>query len=182
MTHESTGSDTNAQIYVSDYATYNEGRLTGRWMSLDGKSVEEIREEVSQILKENEKANKGQWICEEHMIQDYEGFPREFYSECMIFDEQLEILVQYLELEDYQKEKFDACIENGFSTEEALENHDEVAIYDDADDYLEATGFWDEVPEHLKFYIDEEAVKRDYIDHESNVLELDDRSIATFHF
>ena len=180
MTHESTGSDTNAQIYVSDYATYNEGRLTGRWMSLDGKSVEEIREEVSQILKENEKANKGQWICEEHMIQDYEGFPREFYSECMIFDEQLEILIQYLELEDYERERFDACLENGYDLEEALKSYEDVAIYEDADEYLEAIGFWHEIPDHLIFYIDEKAVKRDYIDHDGNMLELDHGRLASF--
>lgn len=169
-----------ARIYVSDYATYNNGSLNGRWLILDGKSVEEIKTQVSEILTDNEQLANGQWTCEEPMIQDYEGFPCQFYSECMIYDESLQILIQYLALEEFERDRFKACLENGYDLQYSLDHYEEVMIYDDADEYLEAIGFWDEIPSHLEFYIDAEAVKRDYIDHDSNTIELDDRRIASF--
>lgn len=66
----------DAQIYVGTYAQYNEGSLFGKWFKLyDYHDAKELFDDVRDFHNEEDDP--------EFMVQDYEGFPEEFYGESM---------------------------------------------------------------------------------------------------
>ena len=146
-----------ARIYVGDYKSYNNGSIKGRWIDLDGLSAEEIEEEISKVLNENTKT-LGK-LCEEPMIQDFEGFPKEFYSE---FGMNYELLVEYLELNENDQEKFNALIDNGDDIVYAMKNYDDVILFGSIEDYIEQCGFWDDLPEKYQGLIDMQRLENQY--------------------
>ena len=82
----------DAKIFLTDYASYNEGTQFefGHWLSLDQFSdAEELSKHITSHFEECD--TKRPLLCgsarEEIMITDYEGFPEDFYSECMDFEE-----------------------------------------------------------------------------------------------
>ena len=91
MRTETTVND-NAKIFLTDYASYNNGTQFefGHWLDLDqfGDS-EELNNYITKHFKEADKKSPlDQYgsTREETMITDFEGFPESFYSECMDFD------------------------------------------------------------------------------------------------
>lgn len=77
----------NARIFLTDYASYNNGTQFefGHWVDLGQFSEEsELMEYISNHFKEADKKspldNFGS-IREEVMITDFEGFPEQFYGE-----------------------------------------------------------------------------------------------------
>lgn len=145
-------------IYVGDYASYNNGSLAGRWMTLDGKTAEEIEAEIAQIMKDNEKANGGRWICEEPMIQDYENLPSEIYAECGM---DYACIAQYLALGEHERVQVEAYLEWSPYIENALANYEVVRLAESRDDFIDEEIELMEVPDRLINYIDREAVERD---------------------
>ena len=57
------------RIYVACLASYNAGKLHGDWIDLDGKDVDEVKEEIEAILKASPEP-----FAEEYAVHDYEGF------------------------------------------------------------------------------------------------------------
>jgi len=55
------------RIYIACLASYNAGRLHGRW--IDAIDADSIREEIKEILKESPVPNAEEWA-----IHDYDGF------------------------------------------------------------------------------------------------------------
>jgi len=145
-------------IYVGDYASYNNGSLAGRWITLDGKSADEIRSEIAAVLKENEKANGGAWICEEPMIQDHQNLPSALYSECAMDYEQI---VEYLELDDHERNQVDAYLDYSPDLDSALRNYEIVQLADCRDDLVDEYLELLEIPERLEHYIDRQAIERE---------------------
>ena len=161
-----------ARIYVGDYASYNNGFLYGKWLDLDGKTADEIRSDIAAILKEN--SQKLGQLCEEPMFQDYEGFPREFYDESWLdFDR----LVQYLELDEHERDQVRAYLQFDPSPEAALENYQDVVIWESFRALVDELPIWDEVPEQYHFYIDIERLERD-IRIEGTFIDLEDSRVA----
>ena len=60
--------DTNPRIYVACLASYNNGKLYGRWINAD-QEAEDIRAEMADMLKKSSEP-----FAEEWAIHDYEGF------------------------------------------------------------------------------------------------------------
>lgn len=102
---------TEAMIFLTDYASYNQGTQFefGHWVDLDQFSdAEELNEYIHEHFKQCDE--KSPLPCgtprEEIMITDFEGFPRSMYSECMDF-EKLFQLFEFMEdqgLESFENE------------------------------------------------------------------------------
>ncbi|MBC7845535.1 MAG: antirestriction protein ArdA [Flavobacterium sp.] len=91
-----TTSTTTPQIFLTDYASYNNGTQFefGHWVDLTGFSdADELNEYIINHFAECDKESPLDSPREEIMITDYEGFPEAFYSESMSFD----ALYNYLE-------------------------------------------------------------------------------------
>jgi antirestriction protein len=148
----------NYRIYVASLADYNEGTLYGKWIDLDGKSAEEITEEVQAMLK----ASPSDSIAEEWAIHDYDGIKCEEYDSFEDIAEQVAILEQLSvdELDAYplfvanygvtDLEKFEDAYQGKWDSE--LEY-----CYD----YVDAIGLLSEMPEHLHGYFDYDSYARD---------------------
>jgi antirestriction protein len=101
-----------SRIFVTDYASYNEGSQFkhGHWIDLDQFSdVDELQEYLSNHFKDAGISDP------EIMITDFEGFPKKFYSES--FDSSLMgELFEYFEIVDncHEPEAMAAFIEVGY--------------------------------------------------------------------
>jgi len=58
------------RIYVASLSDYNAGRLVGKWIDLEGKTKEDVLEEVNEMLKTSKEP-----IAEEWAIHDFESMP-----------------------------------------------------------------------------------------------------------
>jgi hypothetical protein len=90
---------TNARIFLTDYASYNNGTQFefGHWIHLDDfNDADELNEYIQEHFKEADGKSPLYSPREEVMITDYEGFPEDFYSESMDF----ELLYYYFDRAD----------------------------------------------------------------------------------
>lgn len=79
----------NARIFLTDYASYNNGTQFefGHWVELSGfNDADELNAYISEHFAECDKKSPLDSPREEIMITDFEGFPEEFYSESMSFE------------------------------------------------------------------------------------------------
>lgn len=156
----------NAWVYVGTYAKYNSGNLNGAWVDLENfDNEEDFLDHCYEIHDDEEDP--------ELMFQDYENFPKEFYSESEISV----YLWDWLELNVYQKEIIDAFIKCfNPSYKEALNKYEGAYMgqYNSFKDFAEQLfDETNEVPEHLANYIDYDYVaseyKHDYIMHDGHI-------------
>ena len=97
-----TETTTNPSVFITDYASYNNGTQFefGHWIDLTKfNDAQELGEYITKHLKECDKKspldNYGS-KREEPMFTDFEGFPKEYYSESgMNFD----LIYKYIELD-----------------------------------------------------------------------------------
>ncbi len=54
------------RVYVACLSAYNAGTLHGKWISVIGKSGEEIQEEINEILKESPEEDAEEWAIHDH--------------------------------------------------------------------------------------------------------------------
>lgn len=76
----------NWQIFLTDYASYNEGRQFefGHWVDLDDfTDASDLMEYIRDHFEECDRINPLDSPREEIMITDFEGFPESLYSESM---------------------------------------------------------------------------------------------------
>ena len=139
------------KIYLSNLAKYNEGKLIGKWIELPCTNLDA---ELKAILGDDE----------EYFITDWETDFLEIgeYSDIFLLNEQAEQADNFDET-DIKKIKY--LIEyNGCSFDEAIENYEDVELFEDmtmvelAEMFIAET--W-EVPEHLAYYIDADKFARD---------------------
>ena len=140
------------KIYVADLAKYNEGTLHGIWIDLP---CDNIHDQVQEMLGSNE-----EWA-----IHDYEApFRINEYSD---LDQLNTIAEKYQELEDHDIKRVNYLIDNNGSTlNEALEQYQDVDIYEDMslEDLayeLVEEGSFGEINPTIANYIDYEAIARD---------------------
>ena len=148
----------NYRIYVASLADYNEGTLYGKWIDLDGKSAEEITEEVQEMLK----ASPSDSIAEEWAIHDYEGIKCEEYDYFEDIAEKVSILEQLSgdELDAYplfvanygvtDLEKFEDAYRGKWDSEREY-----------AEEYIDSTGLLRDAEKLLSDYFDYEAFAHD---------------------
>lgn len=146
---------TTARIYVGTYAKYNSGSIKGAWLNLEDYSDREAFLSACRELHKDE-------ADPELMFQDYEGFPKSFYSESNV----PEALWAWLELDEDDRELL-AVYQDNVDSDADIERARDAYCgkYDSeadwAEQFLDDTGGLEGVPEHLRNYIDYEAFGRD---------------------
>lgn len=161
------------RIYVACLAAYNNGRLHGRWIDAH-QDVSTIWEEISAMLKASPIAGAEEWA-----IHDYEGFEGVTISEWEGFGRVSEIaafiaehgalggkLIEYFgSLEDAQSAISDQYAGEYRST---------------ADFVQEMTEQGTDIPESLQYYIDWNAMARDWEINDILTIETDFDAVHVF--
>jgi antirestriction protein len=91
-----TQTETTPRLYVGTYAKYNNGSLGGAWIDLEDYSDRDAFLEACAELHSDESDP-------ELMFQDFEGFPRCWYSESSA---PADILWEWMELDENEREAF----------------------------------------------------------------------------
>jgi len=87
---------TSPKLYVGTFAKYTNGSIKGAWLELEGHDKESFLEACRELHSDESDP--------ELMFQDFEGFPREFYSESSVS----EALFEFANLDDNDKELLEA--------------------------------------------------------------------------
>lgn len=128
----------DAKIFIESLKAYNEGKSVGKWMDLsDYSSGEEVMEAISDFLKEASK-EEGE-LHEEYAIHDFEGFPKEYYSESMgedAFDKIYE-LFELADETDIPVDVIQQYIDDGYDIDNLQDNYH--GSYKDAEDFAYET-------------------------------------------
>ena len=132
---KTTTTGTAPQLFLTDYASYNNGSQFefGHWVDLTQFSdADELMEYIETHFAECDKESPLDSPREEIMFTDFEGFPRSLYSESMSAKE-LEQLFEFINLDDNDKIKVSFILEQGESIEYALGKYEDVYIIEDTD-------------------------------------------------
>lgn len=142
------------QVYVTTYAKYNNGSLSGRW--IDASDKDSFFEECKELHADESDP--------ELMFQDFDGVPMIFVGECYISEK----FWDFLEYDEYDQAKILAYAENmgglDFDFDHAIDN---VYLYNSTSerelawDWCDQLGVFSEVPDHLSCYFDHEQYFKD---------------------
>lgn len=158
-------STTKPRLYVGTYAKYNGGSIAGKWLDLD--EFEDYDSFVTACKELHaDEANP------EYMIQDFEGFPKAFYSESGLPSEETFLFLRSLaDLDDEQAEAFaDFCDYEGDNVQidDVLDRFREAYAGDESEKAFaqrmaEELGYYDAMEKAgiSPAYFDEEAFARD---------------------
>jgi antirestriction protein len=162
-----TTTEVKPALYCGTYGKYNNGSIEGKWLYLEDYSDSEEFFKACAELHKNEHDP-------EFMFQDFEGFPKEYYSESMSTID-MDKLMEWVHMDDEDKELIEEYLDaTGYSLDDIeLDNvRDELFCTLDythsADDnnamgdYVVDNGLI-EIPPHLQSYIDYEAIGRDWL-------------------
>lgn len=132
-----------ARVYVGTYAKYNAGSIAGAWVDLENfADVDEFYEACTELHKDEEDP--------EFMFQDFEGFPKRFYSESGLDAE----LFEYLALDVDERAMLEAYWDAGFDGDLSDAQDRYAGQYDNDVDFvqnlLEDCG---DLPKDLPHYI-----------------------------
>ena len=123
------------KIYITDLAAYNSGYLIGEWVNLPIKK-EELKVSIKKILKQGEEACK-YGSHEEFFITDYEWkdvtiFSVNEYENPYLLNEKLSLLEEKVNSVQYKNVKI--LLENELveNFEDAIENVDNLIIYENS--------------------------------------------------
>lgn len=144
-----------ARIYVGTYAKYNAGSIKGAWLDVEDYSDKDEFLKACADLHSDESDP-------EFMFQDFEGFPKGFYSESYIKPE----LFDWLALDESDRELlavYQEHVAQDGDIDAAREAY--AGTFDSpeawARNFLDDTGALQSVPENLRNYIDYESYARD---------------------
>ena len=143
-------------LYVGTYAKYNNGDLTGMWVSLARCYDYDEFMKVCYFLHRDEEDL-------ELMFQDCDNIPDCWYSECGLDEETFDLIKAYGELNEDEQRAYEAFLdlrcEDDLTVEDFREHycgewHSEEEF---AENLIEELGILDEVPEHLRRFFDVSA-------------------------
>ena len=134
VSEHKSGCDGEPSVYVGTYGKYNEGSLCGLWIDLSSFSdYDEFIDFCNAIHADEEDP--------ELMAQDYEAFPRQWYNEGFMSEEDFDHIQEYTELCD----KYDV---------DAVDDYMEFA--DELDNFEEAyCGEWDSEEDFARHIVEE---------------------------
>jgi antirestriction protein len=149
------------QIYIASLSDYNAGILHGKWINVEGLTVDDIQKEINEILAASPYTAKYGDMAEEWAIHDYElgGIKISEY-------EGLEAVVSLVKALEEHGQAF-AIYYNDVDDLEQAKSSFEDAYQGEYGSFLEyATQIFDElyahdIPEYIQGYIDYEAFARD---------------------
>jgi len=142
-------------IYVSTYAKYNNGSIQGAWIDLTDHIDSRGFYRACAELHADEQDP-------EFMFQDFEGFPKDLYSESGNIDAIYEY-IDFVNKTYLNQEAVDAGLSLGIPLDK-LEDAYYGQFNSDTDlayDYIESTGLLHGVPDSITNYFDYEAFGRD---------------------
>ena len=152
-------SKSNPRIYVACLSAYNAGTLHGSWIDAN-QDAEDIYEEIKEMLSESPEPAAEEWA-----IHDFEGFGSFRLAEY----EDIETVAALARLIDEFGEMVASTVwghvsSNADEARRLLEEcyqgaWDSLEAY--AEELLEGSGDLDQVPDHLRHYIDVESYARD---------------------
>lgn len=126
--------DGQPSVYVGTYGKYNDGSLCGLWIDLSTFNGYDDFIDFCKAIHADEEDP-------ELMAQDFEGFPRQWYNEGFMSEDDFDNIIEYSELCDkYSREAVD----------DYMEFHDEL------DDFEEAyCGEWDSEEDFARHIVSE---------------------------
>ena len=166
-------SQSDIRIYVACLAAYNNGHLHGVWINAD-QEAEAVYEAVRAML-----ATSPIDDAEEYAIHDFEGFEGYPLSECEGIEQVCEIasfISEHGKLAAGLLEHY-GCLSDA---RRALEDHYAGRFDSVADFAQDLTDQTQDVPDHLGFYIDYDAMARDMLISDIFVIELGFQDIRIF--
>ena len=155
--------DGSPAVYVGTYGKYASGSLRGVWLDLTTFADYDEFLAVCRYIHRDE-------ADPEFMAQDFDSFPREWYTEGFMSEREFVLIQAYAELDDDEKEAFEVYV-SAFGS-----SRDDISIFDN---FREAyNGKWSSeeefaeqlaedccmlhgAPESLKMYFDYKAFARD---------------------
>jgi antirestriction protein len=163
------------RVNVVDLASYNNGLLVEKWISLPN---DELEEEVQLILERGRRACRDVLPHEEVAIFDFEWLDAGMGKACSVNEysdlHKLNEMAEELSaLEEFERLRVQFLLYEGYEFEYALENYEDVTIYD----FRNSTSFTDiyellaeelvndgcfgEIPDALIHYLDYSKIGRD---------------------
>jgi antirestriction protein len=145
-------------VYVGTYGKYNNGSISGKWLYI------EDYQDCDSFLKACRELHQDE-NDPELMFQDFENFPKAFYSESGITQD----LWEYLDLDEDDREMLEAY-QNSIDGQATVHDIDKIrdcyhgkwdSELDYTHEYLESTGYLSEIPENLQYYFNYEAFCED---------------------
>ena len=152
------------KIYVVTYEKYNNGSIAGAWIDVTNLDNQEFYQKCKGLHKDEKDP--------EFHFQDWEcpNFLDDYISEGGIDSEFWEIKEQLEKLEDSEIEALNCYVKAGFDfdikefRERFFCHIDDYNVNRAFGDYmLEELGELEQVPQHLRYYIDSEAYGRDLL-------------------
>ena len=155
--------DGSPAVYVGTYGKYASGSLRGVWLDLTTFADYDEFLAVCAYIHRDE-------ADPEFMAQDFDSFPREWYTEGFMSEREFDLIQAYAELDDDEREAFEVYV-SAFGS-----SRDDISIFDN---FREAyNGKWSSeeefaeqlaedccmlhgAPESLKMYFDYKAFARD---------------------
>ena len=145
----------NPSVYVGTYGKYSEGSLDGEWVDItDFDTYEEFIDYCHQLHSDEEES--------ELMFQDFEGFPKSWYSESGMRKETFYRIKEYAKLDDDKREAYELYLDN-FDREGSVEDFEEryKGHFNSPEEF--AADLYNQtydIPEYLEDFIDWSAVWR----------------------
>ena len=130
--HKSEGNG-EPSLYVGTYGKYNDGSLCGLWVDLS--SFDDYDDFITFCM-----AIHADEEDPELMFQDFEGFPRQWYSEGSFFEEDFDHIKEYCDLCDQYSQD---------AVDDYMELHDELDSFDEA-----YCGQWDTEEDFARSFIE----------------------------
>ncbi|WP_304968286.1 antirestriction protein ArdA [uncultured Duncaniella sp.] len=164
--HEGTH-DEHPAVYCGTYGKYAGGSIAGKWIDLTTfDNFDDFINFCMAIHADEEDP--------ELMFQDYECFPREWYSESCMDEDDFDKIQEYWKLvEEHGSEVIDAFLD--CYDADQLEHFDEMYLgqYDDEEDYarqfVEENYDLDRMMGNLAQYFDYEAMGRDLFSYDLQI-------------
>ncbi|MHC4379448.1 MAG: antirestriction protein ArdA [Planctomycetota bacterium] len=151
---------TSPKVWVGCLASYNAGNLFGEWVDL-GEGFDHFEEELARILEASPEP-----YAEEPLFADFEAFPFTLSGEPTYCDIR-KACEWYAWLEEQGETPqtlaaLEVAHDLRLEPEEALELWaGEGTRAEFAEQWMDDLGEWDQLPEHLRYYIDLDAYGRD---------------------
>lgn len=143
------------RVYVGTYAKYNDGNLFGKWLGLeDYNDKEEFLKACAELHSDEDDP--------ELMFQDWGGIPNGMVSECSVDAECWKLIEAYDEFGEDAVKAYISCFGEWGRGDFQDRYRGEYDSWEDfAEQLVDELGYFDEIPEHLRYYFDYEKYARD---------------------
>ena len=154
------GFNGNPAVYVGTYHKYNCGSIFGMWLDLTTFADYDEFCAVCRFLHRDE-------ADPELMCQDYENFPEEWYSEDIFSEDIFDLIQEFAELDEDEREAYEAFLDVRCDSRISVEDFRDAyqGEWDSEEDFarhiVEECGMFDNLPESVKDYFDFERYADD---------------------